>query len=144
MSADEKREQFRKRLERHRRARSGDFVLPVSRNGHAPWDSLAVRIYFAGEPSGEQLERLGEYVAAFHLVGVRGAFGGYVHLAELCEQSSEGDEPLAQVMLDLGSAPQPALDGFLRGLTSLWVDGLPIDRVVLGWTEEEANSSSAD
>ena len=84
------------------------------------------------------LAALDEFILAWHRVGSLGGFEGTVHdaLVKGVGRSADGKK-VFEVVLDLGSAPELALDVFLRGLKGVKiVDGLDIDYVVLGWDED--------
>lgn len=132
---DESRRLFRERLELHRRRH--EITLDVERTDYVTWDALPVRIFFFREPTSENLSELEEFAVGWQRVGVAGGFEGMVHNAKVKELRSEGSQPMLEIVLDLGSAPELALDVFLRGLRGLKTFGIPIDHVVLGWNEGE-------
>lgn len=134
--ADERRRRFKARLELHKRRH--EITLDVTRREHVEWDALAVDLVFARPPNADELRQLEEFVIGWHRVGVYGGFEGIVHDAELEQPQLDSPEPTLRIILDLGSAPQLALDVFLRGLRGLKVSAVPIDSVVLGWGEDES------
>lgn len=127
---DEAREAFRTRLERHRRRHEND--VEVEWRLDAPLDSLAVEIVFLCTPSAKHLAELEEFIVSWHRIGVLGGFEGTVHNAKLA--GLKADDPTRyEAMLDVGTAPEAAVEVFLRGLRGLKAGGLDIERVVLGW-----------
>jgi hypothetical protein len=141
---DSKRERFRERLERHRRR--DQIALEVVRNEDGIFfDSLVVRIHLS-RTDVDVVEALESYVDAWQRVGTRGGyvgeldggFQGVVHdaLIKGLQAAADGTTEF-EVVLDLGSAGQPALDVFLRGLRGLKIHIGAIERVTLGWTDSE-------
>jgi hypothetical protein len=110
------------------------------------WDLSGVpaRIYFTERPTKDDLAELEEVVVGWHRVGVRGGFEGMVHDAKIRPLVIEDDKPMVLVVLDVGSAPRAALDVFLRALRGLKRIGVPIDRVLLSWREEEEDAVEGD
>jgi hypothetical protein len=133
--ADERRRKFAERLELHKRRQ--EIELEVTRKEHIEWDSLPVELVFARVPDQDDLRQVEEFVVGWHRVGVYGGFGGVVHDALLEEPQLDSRPATLRVILDLGSAPQLALDAFLRGLRGLKASAVPIGSVRLGWGEDE-------
>jgi CMP-N-acetylneuraminic acid synthetase len=129
------RERLRRRLALNKRRH--EVTLDVSRTEQCAWDSMKVRIYFSKEPSSRDVKALERFIAAWQDVGVHGGYEGVVHDGWLEGLKVENGEHVASVILDLGSAPQLALDALLRGLRGLKISGSPIDRVLLGFSEDE-------
>jgi hypothetical protein len=132
---DEPRRRFKERLELHKRRH--EIALDIRRKEHVEWDALAVELVFARPPNADDLRQVEEFVIGWHRVGVYGGFEGVVHDAQLEQPQLDSPPPTLRVILDLGSAPQLALDAFLRGLRGLKASAVPIDSVILGWGEDE-------
>jgi hypothetical protein len=133
---DISREEFRARLDRHRRR--DQIALDIRRTENVEWEAMKVQLHLASL-SDKALAALDQFILAWHRVGSLGGFEGTVHDATIKGIARSADaKKVFEVVLDLGSAPKLALDVFLRGLKGLKiVDGLDIDYVVLGWDEDD-------
>lgn len=100
-------------------------------------DSLPVRIRLASIDE-QAIEALEAFVASWCHVGTLGGFGGTVHDATINGfQDSQDGVAVFEVVLDLGTASEAALDAFLSGLRGLKiVHGLDVEEVLLGYNAD--------
>jgi hypothetical protein len=134
-SESDPRKEYRERLARHRARDS--IQLDVEWTEHAPLESLRVRLFLAENPREQIAAELDDIFISWHRLGVLGGFEGMVHDVRLLGIVKDADQLYFEAMVDVGSAPRSALDVLLRAIRGLKVEGLPVDRVVFGWTAAE-------
>jgi hypothetical protein len=106
-------------------------MIAVESEGEAFWEGLSITVHVSSPLDAQQKVRFDRFVDAWYEVGSLGGFGpGELHtmLGPLFRPDGS-----VQMIVDMGSAQQSALDGLIRGFGLLRdkVD-VPIEKVVLG------------